>query len=365
MMPHNLIFMTGATGVLGQDLVKELLRTTNAQIALLARAKNRTSHSDRVKKILTAIGIDSHLGSRVHVIEGDVTHHKFGIKKTDLEYLERECKVFYHIAALTALNGTEKECQQINVGGTEHALELAWDLRKRGKLERFIYFSTAFVAGSVWDHCSKEDGLPAKPVFANYYESSKYKAETKVREAMAKGLPVTIIRPSIVVGHSETGVVSDFNVIYPFIKLFAHGVLSKIPTHRENTFNIVPIDFVIQATCAIVKDPRSINKAFHVVAPKPPSIGMLLRVGEEEYSTVPPIEVIDPKHFLKSKMNAQEQMVFAMLEPYLGYLNGHLTFDMTNTREILRGTGIPMPKTDHAFLKTLVRYAVKVGYLAI
>ena len=51
---------------------------------------------------------------------------------------------------------------------------------------------------------------------------------------------------------SETGVVSDFNVIYPFIKLFAHGVLSKIPTHRENTFNIVPIDFVIRATCAIV-----------------------------------------------------------------------------------------------------------------
>ena len=58
-------------------------------------------------------------------------------------------------------------------------------------------------------------------------------------------------------------------------------------------------------------------------------------------------------------------MVFAMLEPYLGYLNGHLTFDTTNTREILRGTGIPMPKTDHAFLKTLIRYAVKVGYLAI
>ena len=83
-MAHNLIFMTGATGVLGQELVKELLRTTNAQIALLARAKNRASHSERVKKILTSIGIDSHLGSRVHVIEGDVTHHKFGIKKTDL-----------------------------------------------------------------------------------------------------------------------------------------------------------------------------------------------------------------------------------------------------------------------------------------
>jgi len=365
MMANNLIFMTGATGVLGQDLVKELLRTTDAEIAILSRAKNLASHSDGVKKILKAIGLDSHLGSRIHVIEGDVTQHKFGIKKADLDYLERECKIFYHIAAITALNGTEKECQQINVGGTEHALELAWDLRKKGKLERFIYFSTAFVAGSVWNHCSKEDELPAKPAFANYYESSKYKAETKVREAMGQGMPVTIIRPSIVVGHSETGVVSEFNVIYPFIKLFAHGVLSKIPTHLENTVNIVPIDFVIRATCAIVKNPRSINKAFHVVSPKPPSIGMLLEMGQKTFASIPPIEVIEPKHFLKSKMTRQEQMVFAILEPYLGYLNGHLTFDTKNTRDILRGTGISLPKTDRAFLKTLIGYAVKVGYLAI
>lgn len=363
-MAHELIFMTGATGVLGQDLVKELLETTSSNIAILARAKNRHSHSERVKKILTGLGLHGHLGKRIHVLEGDVTHHKLGIKKEDLEFLECECKVFYHIAALTALNGTEKECREINVGGTEHALELALDLWKKGKLERFVYFSTAFVAGSVWNYCSKEDELPAKPAFANYYESSKYKAESKVREAMAKGLPVTIIRPSIVVGHSETGEVSDFNVIYPFFKLFAHGALSKLPTHLENTFNIVPIDFVIQATCAIVKNPKSIGKTYHLVAPHPPSIGMLLKLAVE-YPSVPPIEILHPKDFQKAKMTAQEQMIFSMMEPYLGYLNGHLSFDTTNTREILKGTGIPMPKTDYAFLKTIVRYAVKAGYLAI
>lgn len=364
-MANKLIFMTGATGVLGQDLVKELLHTTKADIAILARAKGRKSHSDRVSKILKSIGLDRHLGSRIRVIEGDVTHHKFGISKEDLEFLERECEVFYHIAALTALNGTEKECQQINVGGTEHALELAWDLRKKGKLQKFIYFSTAFVAGSVWRHCSKEDALPKNPAFANYYESSKFKAEGKVREAMAKGLPTIIIRPSIVVGHSETGEVSDFNVIYPFFKLFAHGAISKLPTHPENTFNIVPIDFVIKATCEIVKNPKSLNRAFHLVASHPPSIGTLLKLAKEEYPNVPPIEVVDPEKFQKSKMNAQELMVFNIMEPYLGYLNGHLTFDVSNTREILRGTGISLPKTDYAFLKTMIRYAVKAGYLVI
>ncbi|MBU9888960.1 MAG: SDR family oxidoreductase [Candidatus Omnitrophica bacterium] len=364
-MAHELIFLTGATGVLGQDLVKELLETTKADIAILARAKGRNSHADRAAKILKGVGLDRHLGARIRVVEGDVTHHKFGVRKDDLDFLERECEVFYHIAALTALNGTEKECQAINVGGTEHALELAWDLRKKGRLKRFVYFSTAFVAGSVWKHCSKEDVLPQSPVFANYYESSKYKAETKVREAMAKGLPTTVIRPSIVVGHSETGEVSDFNVIYPFFKLFAHGAISKLPTRLENTFNIVPIDFVIKATCAIVSNPKSINRAFHLVAPHPPTIGMLLKLAKEEYPRVPPIEIIDPKEFRKSKLPPQEQMVFAIMEPYLGYLNGQLTFDVTNTREILRGTEILLPKTDFAFLKTMIHYAVKAGYLVI
>lgn len=364
-MTSELIFMTGATGVLGQDLIKEILEVTQADIAILARAKNRNSHAERVHKLLKSIGLDAHLGKRIRVIEGDVTRPKFGIHKDDLEFLERECKVFYHIAALTALNGTEKECQEINVGGTRHALELAWDLRKKGKLERFVYFSTAFVAGSVWTYCSHEDGLPAKPAFANYYESSKYQAETKVREAMAQGLPTTIIRPSIVVGHSETGEVSDFNVIYPFFKLFAHGAISKLPTHLENTFNIVPIDFVIKTTAAIMKTPKSINKTYHLVSPNPPSIGMLLKLAKEEYPKVPPIEVMNLKEFQKATLNAQEQMVFSIMEPYLGYLNGHLTFDVTNTRELLKGSGIPLPKTDYKFLKTIINYAVKSGYLVI
>jgi len=101
------------------------------------------------------------------------------------------------------------------------------------------------------------------------------------------------------------------------------------------------------------------------VSPNPPSIGMLLKLAKEEYPNVPPIQVLHPKDFQKAKMSADEQMVFSIMEPYLGYLNGHLTFDTTNTREILRGTGLSMPKTGYDFLKTIVHYAVKAGYLDI
>ena len=58
-------------------------------------------------------------------------------------------------------------------------------------------------------------------------------------------------------------------------------------------------------------------------------------------------------------------MLSRMLEPYLGYLNDQLTFDASNTRRALKGTGIDIPKTGYAFLKTLVRYAVSEGYLVV
>jgi len=126
-MIKKLIFMTGATGVLGQDLLKELLTTTEDDFAILARPKNRVSHEERVLKILENAKLDSHFGSRVHVIEGDVTKPKLGIHKKDIELLEKEASVFFHIAALTALNGTEKECEKINIGRLGRVVDVSFE----------------------------------------------------------------------------------------------------------------------------------------------------------------------------------------------------------------------------------------------
>ncbi|HXV28651.1 MAG TPA: SDR family oxidoreductase, partial [bacterium] len=215
------IFLTGVTGTLGKEIVRMLLTTTEHKLFLLIRRKSRFSHWDRARKILSEHHLEPYLGTRVQVMQGDVTLPDLGLNADDFAILRREVQDFYHIAALTALNGSREECYAVNLGGTVEALELAKKLGKTGRLERFFYFSTAFVAGSLQTYCAKEDELPGEPAHANYYEESKYHAESKVRETMKEGLPAAIFRPSIVVGHSETGEVSEFNVIYPFMRLFA------------------------------------------------------------------------------------------------------------------------------------------------
>lgn len=365
MKTRKCFFITGVTGTLGKEFVRDILQNGDEKIYLLVRRSNRFSHWDRMRKILSAFGLENELATRVDVLEGDITLPGLGLNEETVAELRKKVTEFYHIAALTSLNGSEEDCNKINFGGTQEVLKMAWDLRKNGILERFFYFSTAYASGSRQTYHAKEDGLPERPAHANFYESSKYAAEGKVREALAQGLPATIFRPSIVVGDSRTGEVSEFNVIYPFIKLFAHGIISKLPTKPDNSFNIVPIDFVIKASRAISQQKDSVGKTFHLVTQEPPAIGLLLELQKEDYPELPPVEMIAPESFKKESLDPMGQAVYSMLEPYLGYLNDHLTFDTANTAKALQGTGIEFPRTDKNFLRILVNYAIDAGYLVV
>lgn len=361
MSKPKVLFITGVTGGIGRELLKAFLERTEDHLLLLVRPKPNESQEKRVEKLLSRLNLNGNSKDRVRVLAGDVTQPRLGLSKQDWDTAAREADEFYHAAALTNLGAAWDEAEKINLQGTNHALELAREAAHKGKLRQFFYFSTAYVAGSLTPIHSLEDGLPESPVFGNAYEATKYEAEKKVREESAAGLPTTIFRPSIVVGDSKRGAVSEFNVIYPFLRLFAHGLLRKIPSKLDHSFNVVPIDFVVEATFALTRLGRTQGKTFHLVTDEPPTLKMLLDV-KEELGNFPPVEVVRPEDFSVENLNSQEREVFSTLDPYLGYLGSSLTFDTKNTREALQGSGIALPKTDRAFLRKIVDYAVERGY---
>lgn len=366
MSETNNIFLTGVTGALGKELLKELYFTTKCNFFVLMRSDKKRSYLKRAEKLLENLELDGEPGNRIVIMNGDVTIKNFGLSDNDLEALFQKTNKFFHIAALTNLNGSEEDCERINVGGVLNAIDIANKMYAESVMENFFYFSTAYVAGSMQTYCSYEDELAEKPAWSNFYESSKYKAESYVRQAIEKGLPATIFRPSVVVGDSKTGVVSEFNVVYPFIRLFVHGMLTKIVTRLENSINIVPIDFVVKATCEIIKHFGIIGKTYHLVTPEPPTIKMLLQIPKEEPRfKFPKFKVIDPDDFKEDDLNAEEKFIYKQLKPYTGYLNGQLDFDMSNTVMELKNTEVSLPKTDYKFLKILYKYAVDVGYFKL
>lgn len=362
MKNEPLILLTGATGSLGSVLARRLLESTSCNLLLLARSRGAHTAEERVKKILERGGVLEKAAGRVRVVEGDVTQPRLGLSNGGYQDLVERTDVIYHAAALTSLNASWELCRTANVEGTERMLEFALLARRQGRLSRLNHFSTAYVGGSQKGTRLVEDDLPEAPPFANAYERSKHEAEGLVRAQMKAGLPVTIFRPSIVVGDSRTGEIPDFNVIYPFIRLMVHGFLRKIPARPEASCNIVPIDFVTEAALLISQMPEAIGKTFHLVTNNPPTVKTLMEI-KDSYGNHLPIEVVPPEEFHVEDLSPEEALVFFRMQPYLGYLNHELVFDSTNTQRVLAKTSLKLPNTDFKFLRILFDHAIEVGYL--
>ena len=109
----------------------------------------------------------------------------------------------------------------------------------------------------------REDQLDVGQSFRNPYERSKFEAERMIRERAA-GLPLQILRPSIVVGDSRTGRTSAFNVLYGPLKAFARGRIPAIPARRSSPVDIVPVDYVADRVVELAMGGP--DGTFHLVA---------------------------------------------------------------------------------------------------
>lgn len=360
------ILVTGATGTIGGHLVMQYLVNTTNHLTLLVRDKGLNKAGSRVARVL---GLDDQRSlplERLRILKGDVSEPQLGLTKDEYSDVASNTNLIIHAAATTKLSDSEVNCRRVNLAGTENVLELAEAARRGGRLDRLSHISTAYVAGNRLPDKLMEDSLPGNPEFSNHYERSKYEAELRVREKMGQGLPVTIFRPSVVVGDSTTGRPGAFNVLYPLCRLLANGMLSKIPVHQDSCVNIVPIDFVVQSITAISEVPASRGKTYHLVSKTPPFMRMVAEL-QNFYPDMAHLfqrtQLVDPELFDPSQLPEEEQLLFQSLTPYLPYFGDHLSFDTSNMDDILPALGLQWPDTGMPFLCKLFEYVIDVGYI--
>ena len=90
---------------------------------------------------------------------------------------------------------------------------LDW-LERLGK-KNLCHVSTAYVCGTRKGRILEND-LEFGQGFRNSYEHSKYEAESLLRSRFTGQL--TVLRPTVVVGHSLTGVTTGYHGIYKFFQ---------------------------------------------------------------------------------------------------------------------------------------------------
>jgi thioester reductase-like protein len=356
------ILLTGATGFVGMAVLARLLEQTDRDVVVLVRAASRSRADARLDAVLGSVfDAPERYRGRVSAICGDLTAPGLGLGAEREWIAEEVCEVI-HGAASVAFDLPLAESRSINAEGTRRVLDLAEDCAARGRgLRRMTYVSTAYVAGDRHG-CAREAELAVGQGFRNAYEQSKHEAERLVWSRRER-LPVTIVRPSIVVGERGTGWTTSFNVVYGPLRAFASGTYPVIPGRRDAVLDIVTVDHVADAILALAASPAAAGGTFHVVAgEQATTLGELVRLAARRFERraprlVPPRiyrSALHPLILRRADPNTRRRLVRS--EAYFPYFSLDLRFDDHHARDLLDPLGIRATPLREYF-DTLVDFA--------
>jgi thioester reductase-like protein len=256
-------FVTGATGFIGRRLVERLLER-RGKVHVLVREDSLARLDDLIECWETVAG--SAASKRVHPVIGDLRQPLLGLDEEQVGELEGNIEHFFHLAAVYDMTAPLELDMAVNVGGTNHAVELATAVRA----EHLHHVSSIAVAGA-YKGVFGEDRFDEGQHLPSPYHATKFEAERIVREQA--GVPWRVYRPGIVVGDSKTGEMDKIDGPYYFFKAIQR-MRQVVPQWLPlvgldlGKTNVVPVDWVAGALDHIAHEPGLDGKAFHLTYPR-------------------------------------------------------------------------------------------------
>jgi thioester reductase-like protein len=357
------VLMTGATGFIGMELLARYLERTDRPIYALVRGADTREVATRMERTLRCLfGRDHPYAERVVAVRGDITRSGLGLGARG-NVLAGEVSEIVHGAAAVSFELGLEASRAVNVEGTGRVLEFAERCRARGGLRRLSYVSTAYVAG---EHtgCFSEDDLDVGQRFRNAYEQSKFEAEVLVTRARER-LPITVLRPSVVVGERDSGWTASFNVLYWPLRAFARGAYAALPARGDAPVDVVPVDFVADASFALSQAPEAEGATFHLTAGElASSVGELLELASEFFERPAP-RLIEPWLYrrvvhpllVRASSDERRRRALTQSEVFFPYFATRVRYDNRRCRVALHGTGIAAPPL-RTYFDRLVEFAL-------
>jgi len=226
------ILVTGATGFVGGQLARRL-RLLGYSVRALVRPNSKVQP-------LVDLGVELYPGNltRAH----DVARAAEGVYK------------IFHLAALYRAAGLpDSDYYDVNLGGTENILNAA----RRHGVERVVHCSSAGVHGHVQGApCTEESPLCPEDI----YQQTKLAGELRAREAFARGVPGTVVRPAAVYGPGDTRLLKLFRTI--------HGGSFRMFGSGEVCYHLIYIDDVIDGMVLCGERPEALGEIFILAGPR-------------------------------------------------------------------------------------------------
>jgi dephospho-CoA kinase len=349
--PREVALVTGFPAFTARRMIAKLLeKEPDTKLYVLARDKF-APEADMLLESLDA-------GDRAEVLVGDVCDMDLGLSSVEYRALSKELTWIHHLAGIYFMGVDETTMRRVNVGGTRSVLDLA---RDAGRLTRLVHWSTTTVSGARGGTVYEED-LEAGQRFHNGYERTKYEAEKLVRNAMRQ-LPVTVLRPSIIVGDSKTGEIDRLDGPYYLMVLIAtnaSGLRLPILGRGDAPLHLVPIDYCVDAAWQVAHSPGAAGRTFHLVDPQPLSARAVFDGVAEAAKTEKPRGSI-PRPLARAvlKTPGLARLGRGPLT-FLDMIDHTVHYDQTNTAQALAGTTLRCPALAD-YLPVLVNHVLDVA----
>jgi thioester reductase-like protein len=362
------IFLTGATGFVGMELLARYLERTDRVVYALVRGSSDDEAQKRLDATVRRVLPDPEpYSGRAIAVRGDVMRPGLGMAPRRRAELAEAVGEVVHAAASVSFALPLPESRAINVAGTQNVLDFAELAARRGDgLRRLAYISTAYVAG---DHHGSfgEDELDIGQGFRNPYEQSKFEAELSVR-GHCDSLPIQIFRPSIVVGEADTGWTPAFNVIYWPLKAFARGAYKAVPARRKSPVDVVPVSYVADAIFELSRLEAPSGSTYNLAAgDAASSVGELIGLSARYFQREPP-RVISPFAYrrmvhplLLRTGDGRRRKALEASEVFFPYFAMRVRYRTDNARAGLAGTEVSVPRLRDYFGR-LMDFAVAANW---
>ncbi len=227
----KLIFITGATGLVGSHAAEEALRR-GQRVRALVRESSDTRGLDRW-------GVEQ--------VRGDLA---------DPDALRRGllgADWVFNCAAKVGDWGTLEEFRRLNV----EAFRLLLDAASEARVERFVHVSSLGVY-EARDHHGTDETIPPAAESLDAYTRSKVEAEELALRSMSKrGLPLSIVRPGFIYGPR------DRTVLPKLVKALRSGRFFYFGSGQQ-VLNCIYVKNLVHGIFLAAEVPEAIGEVFNL-----------------------------------------------------------------------------------------------------
>jgi len=378
------IFLTGATGLLGGELLVTLSKREEvAKIYCLLRAKTHSEAMTRLENVFE-LHNDKYDPERIIPVIGNLFDDNLTEVLNGFEAL-KDVDIIVHSAANTSFSRVNDDLvEKANIGGLTKILLWAKEL---DHLKTFLYIGTATICGKdVKDRVVYEDESPnIDATHLVKYTYTKMRGELLLKEHL-KQEQILVARPSIIMGDSRP-IIPRSPVILWAMATINH--LRLIPVNEHAQLDIIPVDYAAEAIVALLFADRKYN-VYHISSGEKGATTALKlsKTLEEYFDEMPPFNFINKsmlnqvKHWTRNRLAPESELynysnyldywhntfqeksklrlLFTGLDPYLDFMElGHI-FD--NSR-LLEDVGIVNSVPADEYIKSSMNFVEKIDVL--